>query len=238
MSKFNKSMAKKFAILLALMLMVTGCAASKTDEDLVSEGWVKNPAENGWVLESEKPTEDEVVEPTLGELPASLINENEEKKYAATNSNINVDNLDEYLNREDVIYIDIRDYNAYAQKHFKNFEVVPYFGFLFNNEAHTNPDMIQLYGGTPEEPVDVYEESDSILNAIFPKDKTIFIMCEAGGRVTQMMQILDAKGYDMSKIYNVGGVGQYTDPKYAEYLTDTIEFVLDATYSMEGLTRK
>lgn len=238
MSKFNKSMAKKFAILIALMLMVTGCAAGKTDEDLVSEGWVKNPAENGWVLESENPGESEVVEAKLGELPASLINENEEKKYAATNSNINVDNLDEYLNREDVVYIDLRDYNAYAQKHFKNFEVVPYFGFLFNNEAHTNPDMIQLYGGTPEEPVDVYEESDSILNAIFPKDKTIFIMCESGGRVTQMMQILDAKGYDMTKIYNVGGVGQYTDPKYAQHLTDTIEFVLDTTYSMEGLTRK
>ncbi len=53
-----------------------------------------------------------------------------------------------------------------------------------------------------------------------------------------MMQILEANGYDMSKIYNVGGVGQYTAAKYAKMLTDTAEFRVNAVYSLEGVTRK
>lgn len=234
----STTMLKRITLLLVIMLAVTGCAAGKTDEELIAEGWVKNPQEQGWVQESEIEDTEDNVEETAKELPAPLIDANDEQPYAATNSSINVDNLDEYLNRDDVVYIDIRDYNAYAQKHFKNFEVVPYFGFIFNAEAHTDANMVQLYGGSSEEPIDVYEQSDALLNAIFPKDKTLFIMCEAGGRVTQMMQILDAKGYDMTKVYNVGGVGQYTDPKYKEHLTDTLEFIVDANYSMEGMTRK
>ena len=57
-------------------------------------------------------------------------------------------------------------------------------------------------------------------------------------RVAQMMKILEVKGYDMSKIYNVGGVGQYTDSKYAPYLTNTGEFTVEATYIVTELTRK
>ncbi len=250
MSNFKKKfMGKQLIILFALMLMLTGCATdtateTKTDEQLIEEGWVKNPEEQGWVLESDEEQaadEDDDADATettqAGDLPAPLVDENDEAPYAATNSSITVDNLDEYLNRDDVVYIDIRDYEDYTKKHFKNFEVIPYFGYIFNEEANTNPEMIQLYGGTPEEPVEVYEQSDSLLNAMFPQDETLFIMCEKGGRVTQLMQILDARGYDMSKIYNVGGVGQYTDAKYDEYLTDTYEFTVEGNYGIEGLTR-
>jgi len=63
-------------------------------------------------------------------------------------------------------------------------------------------------------------------------------MCQSGARVVWMMQILEANGYDMSKIYNVGGVGQYTAAKYAKMLTDTAEFRVNAVYSLEGVTRK
>ena len=243
MSIFKKNfMNKKLLLIIALMLMLTGCATdtateteTRTDEQLIEEGWVKNPEEEGWVLESDG--EEDGSATVDGELPAARLNEDDEAPYAATNSSITVDNLDEYLNRSDVVYIDIRDYNDYSKKHFKNFEVLPYFGYVFNEEANTNPEMIQLYGGTPEEPVEVYEQSDALLNAMIPQDETVFLMCEKGGRVTQMMQVLDARGYDMSKIYNVGGVGQYTDGKYKEFLTDTYEFDLDATYNIEGLTR-
>ena len=232
----NRFKGKQLILLLVLVLSLTalvGCgSAAKTDAELADEGWVKNPAEQGWVLEddAEAPAAQE-------ELPAPLVDENAEAIYSADNSSITVDNLDEYMNREDVMYIDIRDYNDYAKKHFKNFEVIPYFGYVFNAEANTNPDMIQLYGGTPAEPVAVYEQSDALLNAMFPKDKTLFIMCEKGGRVTQLMQLLDAKGYDMSNIYNIGGMGQYVDKKYSDHITDTYEFELDATYNFEGLTR-
>lgn len=236
----NRFKGKQFILLVVLMLALTalvGCGSSaKTDAELEKEGWVKNPTEQGYVLESEIDNDSEEA-PAAAELPAPLIDEGAESIYAADNSSINVDNLDEYMNREDVVYIDIRDYEDYAGKHFKNFEVIPYFGYIFNAEANTNEEMIQLYGGTPAEPVAVYEQSDSLLNAIFPKDQNLFIMCEKGGRVTQLMQILDAKGYDMSKVYNIGGMGQYVDKKYADHITDTYEFQLDATYNFEGLTR-
>lgn len=221
MSNLRKSfMGKKIVVLFALTLMLAGCTpATETKTNAGTDTTI-------------------ATEQQLAELPASLVDENAEAPYASTNSSITVENLDEYMNRSDVLYIDIRDYSDYAAKHFKNFEVVPYFGYVFNAEAHTDSNMIQLFGGTPEEPVAVYEESESVLSALFPKDKTLFIMCEKGGRVTQLMQILDAHDYDMSKIYNIGGMGQYTDAKYKDMITDSYELTLDATYGFEGLTRK
>ncbi len=242
MSRFKKTLlGKKIVLAFALTLALTGCASGgKTDEQLEAEGWVKNPSEQGWVLENEDDSEnvDKTEDASLEDLPLPQIDSDNENLYSADNSSINVDNLDEYLNRSDAVYIDLRDYDDYTEKHFKNFEVVPYFAFLFNEEANTNEEKIQLYGGSPEDPVAVYDQSDAILGSIFPKDKAIFLTCQSGGRVPQLMQILEAKGYDMDKIYNIGGVGQYTDSKYKEYLTDTLEFKVDVDYNVEGLTRK
>ncbi|GEM_PF-1115058 len=228
----NNSGLKITAIMFALILTLTGCSTGKTDQELMAEGWVQNPAEQGWI---QNPTELGYILPK--ELPAPVKEGTTEKPYAAVASSINAENLDQYLNRDDVLYIDLRDYKDYAQKHFKNFEVIPYFAFIFNESAHTDETKVQLYGGTPENPVAVYEESGAILNAIVPKDQTIFLMCQSGGRVTQFMNLLAAEGYDMSKIYNVGGMAQYTDSKYSKYITDTLEFTIDGTYNIEGVTR-
>ena len=160
-----------------------------------------------------------------------------EGSFGPTCSAINSDNLIEYLGRPDILYIDTRDFGDYLKKHFRNFEVVPFFALVYNAEAHTNADLPQLYGGTPTEPVPVYEESDELLEVLFPKDKTLFIMCQSGGRVGMLMNILKARGWDMSKIYNVGGMAQYTAAEYRPYITDTAEFVLEGTYKIEGLTR-
>lgn len=151
-------------------------------------------------------------------------------------ASVNSTNLHEFLGRDDVLYIDLRDYADYGSKHLRNFEVIPYFAYIFNAEAGTNPEKIQLFGGSVKEPVAAYEESVEILEVLFPKDKTIFLMCQSGGRVAQCMQLLEALGWDMSKIYNVGGMGQYTDAAYAELTTNAAELKVQATYSFEGLT--
>ena len=78
---------------------------------------------------------------------------------------------------------------------------------------------------------------DELLEAFFPKDQTIFLMCQSGGRVAQLMKILAAKGYDMSRIYNITGMGQYSDGNYLDLTEDTAEVTVEATYSFEGLTR-
>ena len=123
-------------------------------------------------------------------------------------------------------------------KHLKNFEVIPYFAVIFNADANTDATLPQLYGGSVTEPIDVYEESDDLLHAMIPTDKTVFLMCQSGGRVTQLMNLLAAKGYDMSKIYNVGGMGQFEGSEFRPYTTDNAELAVTATYAFEGLTRK
>ncbi len=157
--------------------------------------------------------------------------------YGPTCSSIGPHNLLEYLNRSDIFYIDTRDHNDYMKKHFRNFEVVPFFGLIFNADANEDASLPHLYGGTPTEPVPVYEESDEILEALFPKGKTLFIMCQSGGRVGMLMNILKARGWDMTKVYNIGGMAQYTGPEYKAITVDTPEMIMNITYSMEGLTR-
>lgn len=154
--------------------------------------------------------------------------------YSPACSSINKDNLTQYLGREDVVYIDLRDYADYAKKHLKGFEVVPYFAVIFDKEAGTEGKP-QLFGGDVTAPVNTYTASDSLLEQFVPKDKTVFLMCQSGGRVVNMMKLLEAKGYDMTKIYNVGGMGQFTTPDFREYTTDTAELTINATYSFEGL---
>lgn len=157
--------------------------------------------------------------------------------FVAAVSSISVANLYEYFGRDDVFYIDLRDFADYQKKHLRNFECIPYFAYIFNAEAHTDPSKVQLYGGTVDAPVAAYEESDELLEVLFPKDKTLFLMCQSGGRVAQCMTLLNAKGYDMSKIYNVGGMGQYTANEYKPYVVDAAEFGVNATYSLNDVTR-
>ncbi len=157
--------------------------------------------------------------------------------FGPTCSAINSENLREYLGRSDVAYIDIRDYADYAKKHLRNFECIPYFALIFDANADKDPSLPQLYGGTTDNPVPVYEESDEILAALFPKNKNIFLMCQGGGRVNNLMKILSARGWDMSKVYNIGGMGHYATPAYRDITTDTPEIILETTYKFEGLTR-
>ena len=173
---------------------------------------------------------------------SAVAKDKEDKEVACEANNftnacagINASNLHEYLNRDDVLYIDLRDYVDYGDKHLRNFEVVPYFAYIFNANAGTegNP---QLFGGTVAAPVATYEESVEIMEVLFPKDKTIFLMCQGGGRVAQAMTLLEALGWDMTKIYNVGGMGQYTEDLYGEWTSNAAELSLEATYGFEGLT--
>ncbi|MBR0035594.1 MAG: hypothetical protein IJP54_07940, partial [Synergistaceae bacterium] len=114
---------------------------------------------------------------------------------------------------------------------------IPYLALIFNSNAHKDSSLPQLYGGTTDEPVPVYKESDEILAALFPKNKVIFLMCQGGGRVGNLMKILSARGWDMSKVYNIGGMGNYAGPAYRDITMDTPEVTLTCTYDFTGLTR-
>ena len=212
-------MKKLFSVLLVLVLLA-GCGAPAATTDANAKKELPSPVNTAATYKNAEEQE----------VACELTN------YTNACASINVSNLHEYLGRDDVLYIDLRDYVDYGSKHLRNFEVVPYFAYIFNAEAGTNPEKIQLFGGSVTEPVAAYEESVELLEVLFPKDKTIFLMCQSGGRVAQCMTLLDSLGWDMSKIYNVGGMGQYTAEEYAPYTTNAAELKVQATYSFEGLT--
>ena len=195
---------KLFSVVLLLAIVLTGCAQAAAPAPAPA------PA----------PVEQKV------ELPPSQKTAGD---YSFENSGVNAENFMEFMDVEDALYIDTRNFEDYAKKHFKNFEVIPFFAYIYNDKAGTEG-FPQLYKGTHDAPEAVYDSSESILNALFPKDKTLFIMCQSGGRVAMLMKMLAANGYDMSKIYNIGGMAQYTGEQYREFLTDTEELNVEAKY--------
>ncbi len=144
--------------------------------------------------------------------------------------NINEKTIDNYLNRSDVVYRDVRmleDTATWENKggernltgFVEGFEVVPYAYLTEFPEEYVEQkrqeNVSGLYSGKTlfrlenGKYVANYKESMEILEYLFPKDKTIFIMCGAGGYANFTKQMLGALGWDTSKIYNVGGFWNY-----------------------------
>lgn len=186
-------MNKRFGLLAAVVLAATalvGCAAQPTEEDY--KKWAND---NGYVL----------ADPAL---PAARLEG--KTTYNPGDSGVQITpaegsgaaKLVDYLDREDVVYIDLRGFQDYVQGHIEGFECIPHFDVIM---ASGGAKGSQLFYEENGEIKPTYDESVSILNAMFPKNRTIFLMCLSGGRVVNTMNVLEANGYDMSKVYNVGG---------------------------------
>lgn len=138
--------------------------------------------------------------------------------------NINEKTIDIYLNRPDTVYRDMRmlkdpgNYEAiggdsYLSGFIKGFEVVPY-PYLVNvtslpeevGKTYEGKTLFTLKDGKY---IANYNESLSILEYLFPKDKNIFLMCGAGGYAGSTKEMLVALGWDENKIYNIGGYWYY-----------------------------
>ncbi len=139
--------------------------------------------------------------------------------------NVNESTIDEYLNRSDAVYRDLRmlkdpgNYEAiggdsYLSGFVRGFELVP-FPYIVNvkglpeevGETYTGKTLFHQHSdGSYSEN---YKESMAVLEALFPKDKVIFLMCGGGGYSGMMKQMLVALGWDESKIYDVGGYWFY-----------------------------
>ena len=145
--------------------------------------------------------------------------------------NVNESTIDQYLGRSDSVYRDMRmlkdpgNYEAiggdsYLSGFVNGFEVVP-LPYIVNvtglpepvGETYTGKTLFTFSNGvyTPN-----YQESMAVLEALFPKDKVIFLMCGGGGYAGMMKNMLVALGWDGSKIYNVGGYWNYDGPNKVE----------------------
>ena len=148
-----------------------------------------------------------------------------ERGTLGIDKNINEETIDNYLNRSDSVYRDVRmledpgNYAAiggdsYLSGFVKGFEVVPY---PYLTEVKGLPEEVgNSYQGrvlfTEQEDGTYkanYKESLEILEYYFPKDKNIFLMCGGGGYAGMTKKLLVSLGWDKDKIYNTGGYWFY-----------------------------
>ncbi len=159
------------------------------------------------------------------ELPKPEITEGVRGVIFGIDKNINESTIDNFLNRDDSVYRDMRmlvdegDYesiggDSYLSGIIKGFEAVP-FPLLVNvtglpEEVGNTYQGTTLFTLTDEgKYIANYEESMEFLEYYFPKDKYIFLMCGGGGYAGMMKSMLIELGWDKDKIYNVGGYWYY-----------------------------
>jgi len=138
--------------------------------------------------------------------------------------NINESTIDEYLNRGDSVYRDMRmledpgDYekiggDRFLSGYIEGFEVIPlpYIIPVTNlpsevGDTYTGTTLFRYEDGKY---IANYEESMDIIKQVFPKDKVIFLMCGGGGYSGMTKDFLVSLGWDENKIYNTGGYWYY-----------------------------
>jgi len=176
--------------------------------------------------QSEQSSQPESSQPEKAELPEPF---DSDKEGAATfnfaASNITAANFKEFANRDDIHYIDLRDAKDYTPQHLEGFEMVEYFAKIAGNAGQLfTKDANGIYQAN-------YKESVEILEQLLPKDEVLFLMCQSGGRVAQCMQLMEQYGWDMSKVYNIGGMNQY---KETEFVVENVNVTLEQANN--GLT--
>lgn len=159
----------------------------------------------------------------LKELPKPEITGGERGELGI-DKNINEATIDEYLNREDSVYRDMRmledpgDYEKIGGDRFlsgyvEGFEVIP-LPYIIPvtglpsevGDTYTGTTLFYDDDGTY---IANYEESMDIIERIFPKDRVIFLMCGGGGYAGMAKNFLVSLGWDENKIYNTGGYWYY-----------------------------
>ncbi len=147
-----------------------------------------------------------------------------ERGTLGIDKNVNESTIDNYLGRNDSVYIDVRmlkdpgNYEAIGGDSYLS-------GFVKGFSVLSLPYLIPV-SGLPEvvgntyqgktlfsikdgKYVANYKESLEILEYFFPKDKKIFLMCGGGGYAGMAKNLLVSLGWDKNKIYNVGGYWYY-----------------------------
>ena len=215
---------KKFGLIALLSLLTLGVAACGGNDDsskapsTPSTPAVSTPTPSTPAPSTPAPSTPSVSTPTVDEvvLPAAW---GEGATYQAAECSVtlrpgsltgneNAKAVKDYLNVEGIRFIDLRDASeGYGAGHIQGFESISY----FNTIVAKTTDVKTLYTKTDEGFVANYLESEFVINDMFPKDATLFVMCAVGGRVQPFLQLLDQLDYDMSKVYNIGGWAQIKD---------------------------
>lgn len=151
--------------------------------------------------------------------------------------NINMTTIDEYLDRSDVAYRDVRmlfdpaDYAAVGgdadlSRTIRGFKVVPfpYIATLqplpvkgaYQGERLFDVDWAD--NGTVANARARYAESEMILEELFPRDKAIFLMCGGAGYSNMIKELLIYYGWDVNLLYNTGANWGYAGKNALELI--------------------
>lgn len=112
---------------------------------------------------------------------------------------ITMDILDEYMERLDVQYVDLRNLDAkFRSGYIKHFETIPFFDYL-DNRAFDR-------GGSYEfHPDQILNEA--LLRITFDEDKAIFLYADGCVRSAYLKDVLNYIGYE--RVYVLGGYYEY-----------------------------
>ena len=154
--------------------------------------------------------------------------ESETGDMFSIDKNINMKNIDDYLNLPDVVYRDVRMLfdpanfadiggDADLTSTIEGFKIVPYpyvatLQALPVDNAYDGKHLFEVIWSSEGNVLSakpLYKESMLILDELFPKDKKIFLMCGGGGYANMMKLLLIHLGWDKDKIYNVGANWEY-----------------------------
>ena len=150
--------------------------------------------------------------------------------------NINMSTIDDWLERPDVAYFDMRMLYDPAQyeniggvsrltRTLPGFRVIsfPYIATMSPLPVDGAYDGITLFSVVwGEELGEILElkpnfvESERIINDIFPKDKAIFLMCGGAGYTHLTRSLLIHMGWDENLIYHTGGNWHYEGDRSIE----------------------
>jgi len=119
---------------------------------------------------------------------------------------ITMENLDLYMYREDVQYVDLRNWEASFHTGFiDGFERIPFFDFLDFRAFNRG----RTYEFNPDQLLD-----EALLNRLFKSDKAIFLYADGCIRSGYVKDALNYLGYE--RVYVIGGFYEYE----GEYAVD------------------
>jgi len=146
-------------------------------------------------------------------------------------SPLNPTNIDDYLFLDNVVYIDTRSFNQLLSEgmiagfyNISFYEMIAFYtsqeNILFTMEklSDENGNVTTLLGDVGSFSPN-YEESVSILESLFPKDKQYVFIASAGVESAYLINLLIQYGWDPATLYNCGSFsnGMGSDVAYREY---------------------
>lgn len=131
-------------------------------------------------------------------------------------SPINTKNIDQYMFRDDVQYVDLRNSESVLNDgYIAGFEFIPYYSViasfseheaLFQMKSNKDDSGKTIHAGQVGGFVAQYEESEKMIENLFSKEKYIFLISIGGSESAYLINLLLQLGYNGELLYNIGGV--------------------------------